>query len=195
MDQKEVVWLVDDESEVTELYECYLNTSMEIRTFVSAEDALNAFDSENAPTVVVSDIRMPGTDGISFLETMRKKNSALSLIILSAHAEKEQVIRANRIRVDEIIEKPCDPLQLKEAIIRACKSKYENLQLMRSQFQKIQNQKELIDILAARMTAAEDFIYEHKLQYPSGMENIAEYLHWQKKDRLLRKEIESVSKV
>lgn len=190
-----MVWLVDDESEVTELYECYLNTSMEIRTFVSAEDALNAFDSENAPTVVVSDIRMPGTDGISFLETMRKKNSALSLIILSAHAEKEQVIRANRIRVDEIIEKPCDPLQLKEAIIRACKSKYENLQLMRSQFQKIQNQKELIDILAARMTAAEDFIYEHKLQYPSGMENIAEYLHWQKKDRLLRKEIESVSKV
>jgi DNA-binding NtrC family response regulator len=67
----EQIWIVDDDSSIRWVMEKALTRAgLDCRAFESADDVLAALSSEE-PMVVVSDIRMPGMDGIQLLAQIR----------------------------------------------------------------------------------------------------------------------------
>ncbi len=68
MKQAESVWVVDDDKSIRWVLEKALRReSMEVESFENSNDLLNALE-ERRPKVVISDIRMPGMDGLSLLK-------------------------------------------------------------------------------------------------------------------------------
>ncbi len=69
--------------------------------------------------VVISDMRMPGMDGATFLTKVRDEMPQAARIILSGHAERESVMRCVPV-AHQFLSKPCDPDALQRVIERIC---------------------------------------------------------------------------
>ncbi len=83
----------------------------------NAESAI-AQASQTEPDVVISDMRMPGTDGAELLTVMQNKHPHTARIILSGFAEEEAVLRTIG-PAHQYLAKPCDDLLLLETIDNA----------------------------------------------------------------------------
>jgi HD-like signal output (HDOD) protein/CheY-like chemotaxis protein len=88
-----------------------------MRFVESAEEAFAELDREPAE-VVVSDLRMPGMDGVQFLERIAALWPSTVRIILSGQTERETLLRALG-PAPQFLSKPCDADRLKTAISRA----------------------------------------------------------------------------
>ena len=83
MSQTMKVAIVDDEQDMRQSISQWLALSgFETETFGSAEDALKSLNPE-FPGVVVSDIKMPGMDGMAFLKRLMSVDSALPVIMIT----------------------------------------------------------------------------------------------------------------
>lgn len=69
--------------------------------------------------VIVSDMRMPGMNGVQLLDEVRKRHPTTARIILSGQAEHSQILQVAG-NTHQYLAKPCDELVLKEAIGRSC---------------------------------------------------------------------------
>jgi YesN/AraC family two-component response regulator len=67
--------------------------------------------------IVVSDMRMPGVDGVMLLETVRERSPHTARVMLSGSADKDEVERATRA-VDVLLGKPCDSATLRATLER-----------------------------------------------------------------------------
>lgn len=67
--------------------------------------------------VVVSDMRMPGMDGVELLERVREGWPETARVMLSGSADREEVVRATAA-VDELLGKPCSATVLKATLER-----------------------------------------------------------------------------
>ena len=75
--------IVDDEQDMRQSISQWLSLSgFETDTFPSAEDALKAIGPDY-PGIVVSDIRMPGLDGMGFLKKLMSQDSSLPVIMIT----------------------------------------------------------------------------------------------------------------
>jgi len=68
--------------------------------------------------VIVSDVRMPGTDGIELLDVVRKRFPGMVRIILSGHSDQVATLRATGV-AHQYLAKPCDSIALQNAIERS----------------------------------------------------------------------------
>ena len=90
----EQIWIVDDDSSIRWVMEKALTRAgLDCRAFESADDVLTALSSEE-PMVVVSDIRMPGMDGIQLLAQIRTQQPDLPVIITTAHSDLDSAVNA-----------------------------------------------------------------------------------------------------
>jgi YesN/AraC family two-component response regulator len=80
------------------------------------EEALTELEASSFD-VVVSDMRMPGVDGVMLLEKVRELSPRTARVMLSGSADKEEVDRATRA-VDELLGKPCDSKTLRATLER-----------------------------------------------------------------------------
>jgi DNA-binding NtrC family response regulator len=113
---KEKVLLVDDEKEFLEVMsERMANRGMAVSTADSAFDALEQLGSGNFDAIVL-DLMMPGMDGIEALKTIKQKNPALQVILLTGHATVEKGIEAMKLGATDFVEKPADINALAEKI-------------------------------------------------------------------------------
>jgi CheY-like chemotaxis protein len=85
--------------------------------FVDGGDAALARLAEAPFDLVVSDMRMPGMDGVQLLERVRQHWPATVRVMLSGSADAEEVARASAA-VDELIGKPCSAATLKATLER-----------------------------------------------------------------------------
>jgi len=104
MSKKIVV--IDDEPDISKMVTDFL-----IGAGYAAYYALNGTDGlalieKEQPDLVLLDIGMPGMDGLEVLREIRKKNSPLQVVILSAYKEVETVKKALELGVSEYITKP-----------------------------------------------------------------------------------------
>lgn len=90
----------------------------EIMQAVNGEEALKIVKWFR-PDIVLSDIRMPKMDGISFAEEMLQLNPRSKLIFISGYMETEYLKSAIRLSVIDYIEKPIDVSQVKKALQKA----------------------------------------------------------------------------
>jgi two-component system nitrogen regulation response regulator GlnG len=107
------VWVVDDDQSVRWVLEKALGRAgMETRSFDRAEHLLEAIGNSN-PDVLITDVRMPGMDGIALLDRLSRSCPALPIIVITAHADLDHAVAAYRGGAFEYLPKPFD---LDEAI-------------------------------------------------------------------------------
>jgi two-component system nitrogen regulation response regulator GlnG len=112
-DKALTVWVVDDDQSVRWVLEKALaQAGMESRSFERAEHLLEAI-GHGSPDVLITDIRMPGMDGIALLERLSQSSPDLPIIVITAHADLDHAVAAYEGGAFEYLPKPFD---LDEAI-------------------------------------------------------------------------------
>jgi YesN/AraC family two-component response regulator len=101
-----MVYIVDDEESIREVLREALQTAgYQVETFSSAEDGL-ARVQESPPHLIFSDIRMPGMNGIQFLEKVKDQSQEIEFIIMTSHASLETAVNAIKLGAYDYIFKP-----------------------------------------------------------------------------------------
>jgi len=116
MSDKIVIHVVDDDSAMRDS----LAFLLDVNGFApKAYDSANAFLSGAAiklPTCVVSDIRMPGLNGIDLVRELRRKGTQCPVILITGHGDVALAVEAMKAGAADFIEKPFDDSALLEAI-------------------------------------------------------------------------------
>ncbi len=137
------VFLVEDDAIVRHGSEQALSLAgMEVRAFGDAETALQAYDqltAESRPWAVVSDLRLPGTDGLDFMRALRRRDADQVVVLVTGHGDVQTAVEAMRDGAADFIEKPFASERLIETVRRSVERralKLENLRL-REQLQAV----------------------------------------------------------
>lgn len=120
-----LVWVVDDDRSIRfVLRKALERAGIPSRAFERAEDVLEALREER-PDVLVSDIRMPGMDGTSLLEEVKRRQPTLPVIIMTAYSDVESAVASFKGGAFEYLAKPFDVVKAVEVIDRARKASAE----------------------------------------------------------------------
>ncbi|MFT4613104.1 MAG: two-component system nitrogen regulation response regulator GlnG [Bacteroidia bacterium] len=102
------VWIADDDSSIRWVLERALNQAgITNESFVDADHLLQKIVSER-PDVIISDIRMPGTDGLELLAAIKSQYPDLPVIITTAHSDLESAVASYQQGAFEYLPKPFD---------------------------------------------------------------------------------------
>ncbi len=113
------VAIVDDEADMRASISQWLALSgFDTETFPSAEDALKAIGPE-FPGVVISDIKMPGMDGMALLKRLMGMDSGLPVIMITGHGDVPMAVEAMRVGAFDFLEKPFNPDRMTDLTKRA----------------------------------------------------------------------------
>src|SRR5213593_4813968 len=117
------VLVIDDEASVLELLDQLFSALgiARVRRARSAEEALTILKSEQF-TIIVSDYRLEGMDGVAFIERLRATGNRTPVLMLSGAPDKIGVIRAGRQPRVDFFPKPFQVQQLVDAMERLAKA-------------------------------------------------------------------------
>jgi CheY-like chemotaxis protein len=116
------VLCVDDEENVLRAFERNLRQHFNIETAVGPEAGLSAIEQQGPYAAVVSDLRMPGMDGIQFLSAVRKQSPDSVRLILTGNADLQAAIASvNEGSIFQFLTKPCPVDMLRSALEGALK--------------------------------------------------------------------------
>lgn len=120
----EYVWVIDDDQSIRWVLEKTLKQAgMQVNVFESADEALDAMRANAlAPDAVISDIRMPGSDGLSLLDQMKRNHPELPVLIMTAFSDLDSTVSAFERGAFEYIPKPFDVDNVIDQVRRACSS-------------------------------------------------------------------------
>ncbi|EPX76189.1 C4-dicarboxylate transport transcriptional regulatory protein DctD [Salipiger mucosus DSM 16094] len=111
--------IVDDEKDMRQSISQWLALSgYDTESFSSAEEALGALGTDY-PGIVISDIKMPGMDGIQFLKKLMGTDSALPVIMITGHGDVPMAVEAMRVGAFDFLEKPFNPDRMSELAKKA----------------------------------------------------------------------------
>jgi CheY-like chemotaxis protein len=112
--------VVDDESDVAELYRQRFRREVRQGTYAmhfvnSGEDALGKLAGGVEPTLIaiLSDINMPGMDGLDLLGEIKRRYPKLPVMMVTAYGDEERRRRATELGAAEFLTKPVDFERLK----------------------------------------------------------------------------------
>ena len=108
MQRQPEVWIVDDDRSIRWVLEKALGQAgIDTRCFEDGDSLLQQLRLD-APDAIVSDIRMPGIDGLSLLSELRKIHPQLPVIITTAHSDLDSAVESYRRGAFEYLPKPFD---------------------------------------------------------------------------------------
>ncbi len=113
------VWIIDDDNSIRWVLEKALSRAgIVCESYASADLMLQRLEYEQ-PSVVVSDIRMPGTDGMALLGKLQTLAPELPVIIMTAHSDLDSAVNAFKQGAFEYLPKPFDVNEAVSLISRA----------------------------------------------------------------------------
>jgi len=113
------VWIIDDDRSIRWVLEKALTReNIDFQSFATADDAMSTLKRE-VPQVVVSDIRMPGSSGLDFLQALHQQYPLVPVIIMTAYSDLESAVSAFQGGAFEYLPKPFDVNHAIELIRRA----------------------------------------------------------------------------
>ncbi len=111
------VLCVDDEIRVVEGLVLHLRKDYEVHTALSGDEGLKSLKKSGGASVVISDMRMPGMDGATFLHHVLTFYPDTTRILLTGEPGRDAAISAvNSARVFRFLTKPCSPDQLRSTV-------------------------------------------------------------------------------
>jgi len=104
--KKGVILLVDDEADVREVLSISLS-DMGYKVFATenGEKALHIFKEVNPP-IVLTDIKMPGMDGIELLRRVKHENPDTEVVMITGHGDMDLAIKSLKYEATDFITKP-----------------------------------------------------------------------------------------
>ncbi|MDA3799732.1 MAG: sigma-54 dependent transcriptional regulator [Kiritimatiellae bacterium] len=125
------ILIVDDDKNTREGLQRALKNQYKIYIAESAESALNILHEKNID-IILSDLQMPGMDGLSFLKQIKKFNNDVIFILLTAYGDIETAVNAMKNGAYDFLTKPVNLNHLEllfERAIKSMKIEKENTQL------------------------------------------------------------------
>ncbi len=108
MPKPNYVWIIDDDKSIRWVLEKALQQAgIHTESFDSADRALSRLKIEQ-PDAIISDVRMPGTDGLSMLSALSNKHPQLPVVIITAHSDLDSAVAAYQGGAFEYLPKPFD---------------------------------------------------------------------------------------
>ncbi len=102
------VWIIDDDRSIRWVFEKALaREAIAHRAFATAREALERLDDE-APAVVVTDIRMPGTTGLALMQQLKARLPDTPVIVMTAYSDLDSAVAAFQGGAFEYLPKPFD---------------------------------------------------------------------------------------
>ena len=117
--QRPTVVLIDDDELLASALASVLRAAQfNVRSYDQAQSYLDAYDPSE-PGCVVSDIRMPGMDGLSLQQQLNKRGAVNPVIFITSHADVTMAVHAMREGAFDFLEKPVDDRRLIGSVQRA----------------------------------------------------------------------------
>ena len=115
--------IVDDEKDMRQSISQWLALSgFDTEIYSSAEEALKGLGND-FPGIVVSDIKMPGMDGMQFLRKLKGVDSSLPVIMITGHGDVPMAVEAMRMGAFDFLEKPFNPDRMTELAKKATQAR------------------------------------------------------------------------
>ncbi|MGB1172254.1 MAG: nitrogen regulation protein NR(I) [Marinobacterium sp.] len=102
------VWIVDDDRSIRWVLEKAISGSGLATEVFESGDALLRKIKREQPDVIISDIRMPGIDGLEMLEQLQSDYSSIPTIIMTAHSDLDSAVASYQGGAFEYLPKPFD---------------------------------------------------------------------------------------
>lgn len=113
---KERILLVDDEPGIRRVLRISLEEmGYQVDTAENGTEALRIFQQKRAP-IVLTDIKMPGMDGIDVLKRIKQENPETEVIVITGHGDMDLAIRSLKNEASDFITKPVDDAELENAL-------------------------------------------------------------------------------
>ncbi|MBF0100406.1 MAG: response regulator [Desulfobacterales bacterium] len=104
------ILIVDDEPDIlVSLTQVLIQENYQVKTSLRAQDALKILQSEQIP-LVITDVRMPGMDGIEFTKQIKKIDETIEVIILTGFGTTDSAVQALRYGAFDYLGKPLEDL-------------------------------------------------------------------------------------
>ena len=102
------VWIVDDDQSIRWVLEKALaKVAVPARSFADADAVLEALD-QSAPGALITDVRMPGQDGLTLLQQVKQRHPQLPVIVMTAYTDLNSTVAAFQKGAFDYLPKPFD---------------------------------------------------------------------------------------
>ena len=120
---KPKILIVDDERPTRDVMARALSDKYECLTAADAEQAMKAVEENGDLALVISDVRMPGEDGVSLIRRAKAANPSLACMLLTAYGTVDLAVEAMKDGADDFLTKPITDLdQLELRVAKAIKT-------------------------------------------------------------------------
>lgn len=121
MTREPKVWVIDDDRSIRWVLERALRKAdMHVTCFSNGVGVMEALEREQ-PDVILTDIRMPGVDGLDLLRQVKARHPGLPVIIMTAHSDLDSAVSAFHGGAFEYLPKPFDLDEAVAQVTRACR--------------------------------------------------------------------------
>lgn len=117
------ILIVDDYKDARELMGRALSDDYEVTLAADAASALNALSSDPAIALMLSDIRMPGDDGLTLMKSAKAHHPDLAVILLTAYGTVDLAVEAMKDGAEDFLTKPVDLDQLELRVKKALETR------------------------------------------------------------------------
>lgn len=165
------VLIVDDEIYVVALIEKLINwEKFNMKIEATANDGITALRlvKEIKPDLVIVDIRMPGYDGISFMDKVREFNANVKFIVVSGHKQFDYARGAMRNNAEDYLLKPINKEELEQVLSHV----YKQLVEMKEKEYHVKNIEEELDVSRRRVREACLDAIIHQREIPDEVSKI-----------------------
>jgi signal transduction histidine kinase len=150
-DENDTILLVDDEPGICKVLSISLtDIGYTVHTACDGQEALRIFYQQQ-PSIVLTDIKMPGMDGIDLLKKIKETCPETEVIMITGHGEMDLAIMSLKHEATDFITKPIHPDTLEIALKRA----QERITLKRQLREYTENLEGLVEEKTRELIAAE----------------------------------------
>jgi len=114
MNEKPSILIVDDEERFLDSLKALLSDEFEVLSAANGKEGLRLLKSNSKIALILLDLDMPVMNGVEMLERLRKKNSNISVLVITGRSSHECAKRCADLNVQGYVEKPFDSQQLIE---------------------------------------------------------------------------------
>lgn len=119
MEDSSTIWIVDDERIVRiTLADDLRDSGYHVREFADGNSVLAEL-SKSIPDIVITDLKMPGIEGIELLSRLKELHPAIIVIVMTAFGTVENAVKAMKIGAFDYVTKPFNTEEIKLTINRA----------------------------------------------------------------------------